>query len=119
MKVHTRAESFEKELAVYLRLQDQGVIDIQGFAVPRLVGFDSKLLVVEMSIVKPPFLLDFAQTTLDQPPDFDMEEYWERVRERFEDRFQLVESVFWELVHKHGVYYWDLKPGNIEFGDKF
>ena len=92
--------------------------EVQGFSVPQLVASDRALTIIEMSIVKPPFLLDFAQTRLDEEPDFPegIDEWWERVRERFDDeQFPIVQSVFWELVQRYGIYYWDLKPGNIEF----
>jgi hypothetical protein len=66
------------------------------------------------------WLLDFSQTALDTEPDFleGIDEWWERVRERFDaDRFEIVQSVFWELQTRYGIWYWDLKPGNIDFAD--
>jgi len=30
----------------------------------------NKLLVIEMTMIQPPFLLDFAQAALDEPMDF-------------------------------------------------
>ena len=41
--------------------------------------FDESLLVIEMSIVRPPFLLDFAAATLDVEPDFPegtLDDWW-------------------------------------------
>lgn len=118
VKVHSHIEHFKKELAVYHRLYQRGVTEIQGFAVPKLVKFSSRLRVIEMTIVKPPFLLDFAQTTLDHQPGFveGTGSWWLSVEERFGERFPVVQSIFYELAQKHGIYYWDLKPGNIEFG---
>ena len=106
VKVHTQQEPFDKEIAVYKRLQQCGVIEIQGFAIPKLVNHDPRLRVIEMSIVKPPFLLDFAQIDLDRVPDFSegLDEWWERVRERCEEKFLVVESVFWELQRRCGIY---------------
>ncbi len=118
IKVHTQEEALERELAVYKRLRRHRITRLQGFNIPKLVNFDTRLFVIEMSIVKPPFLLDFAQSTLDYAPEFPegLNEWWDRIRERFDDRFPIVQSVFWELQNTHGIYYWDLKPGNIEFG---
>jgi hypothetical protein len=82
IKVFTYQEKFLSELAVYRRLKQHDVIEIQGFAVPRLVGFDPDLLVIEMTTVQPPYLLDFAQAKLDEPFEFsedDEEEWWKRV----------------------------------------
>ena len=121
IKVFTHREKFEHELAAYERLLEHDVIDVLGFAVPRLVGSDANLLVIEMTIVQPPFILDFAQSTIDEPHDFAedvMEEWWERVAEQFGDRFQIVQELFFELQQKHGIYYFDLAPRNIHFREE-
>src|SRR5688500_9964734 len=70
VKIHNKEQSFRKELAVYQRLYERGVQKFMGFEVPTLVSFNEKLLILEMSIVKPPFLLDFAAATVDTPHDF-------------------------------------------------
>src|SRR3989304_2078112 len=70
IKVHSRQDGFERELAVYQRLKEYGVQEICGFAVPRLIKADGKLRVIEMSIVRPPYILDFAKSTLHRPEDF-------------------------------------------------
>ena len=71
--------------------------------------------VLEMSIVKPPFLLDFASTYLDQPPDYPAEviEEWQREKaELFEELCSDVQVVLFEL-EKLGIYLRDVHPGNI------
>jgi len=45
------------------------VTHFQGFAVPRLLRFDPSLHVIEMTIVQPPFLLDFAAARVDEESD--------------------------------------------------
>lgn len=118
VKIHRGPDSFRRELAVYHRLRDHDVSEFLGFAVPRLVRFDRKLLVIEMSTVKPPFLLDFAGATLDFPrgyPPEAMALWWEQTEERFGDDFPAAESVYWGLVNRFGIYYYDLKPGNLQF----
>ncbi len=120
IKVFTYREKFDRELAVYRHLLEHGVIDIRGFALPKLLNFDSNLLVVEMTLVQPPYLLDFAQSTLDQPLDFPegLDEWWERVAQDFgPESFPIVQDLFYELQHKYGIYYYDLAPRNINFGD--
>jgi hypothetical protein len=119
IKVFTHHEKFDRELAAYQRLLEHDVIDVLGFAVPRLVHFDANLLVIEMTMVQPPFLLDFAQSVLDMPLDFPegLDEWWERIEPDFGDRFPIVQQLFYELQHKYGIYYYDLAPRNVNFGD--
>src|SRR5688572_2829716 len=81
VKVLATAEKFQRELAVYKRLKRRRVSVIQGFTIPQLLGFNARLNALRMSFVRPPFLLDFVQTKLDQPPDFPegLDEWWERL----------------------------------------
>ena len=63
-----------------------------------------------------PFLLDFAGTSLDFPKEFteDAQQlWWEGLRERFGDDFHRAEDVFYGLIDRFGIYYYDLKPGNL------
>src|SRR6266545_4737128 len=53
-------DPFERELRCYQRLFEHDVDKVLGHQVPRLVGWDEKLLVLEMTIVSRPYLLDFA-----------------------------------------------------------
>jgi hypothetical protein len=75
VKVHHAAEPFRREVAVYERLRAAGVSKILGFNVPQLIRMDEMLLVVEMTVVVRPFVLDFAGAYLDTLPDFP-EETW-------------------------------------------
>ena len=118
IKVHKNQESFEKELAAYKRLSDRRVEKFMGFSVPQLMGHDRQLRVVELSIVKPPFLLDFAAATVDKKNDFspeDMELWWQDVEHNFGDDYAIARDVFWGLKTDFGIYYWDLKPRNLCF----
>ena len=120
VKVHLHVEGFERELSAYRRLRRRKVIEVLGLSVPRLVKYSSRLRVIEMSMVKPPYLLDFANARLDKPPDFPpetMQLWWDTLQERFGDRYGFVRSVYRELAKRHRIYYLDFKPGNIEFGD--
>ena len=53
------------------------------------------MLAIQMTIVKRPFVLDFASAHLDRRPDFD-EEIWdnweEDIREKFENRWPTVKK---------------------------
>jgi hypothetical protein len=107
IKVFTYQEKFLNELAVYRRLKQHDVVDLQGVAVPRLVEFDPDLLLIEMTTVQPPYLLDFAQASLDEAFDFPEggeEEWWKSVAELFDEKFPIAQSVFYELRDKYGIY---------------
>lgn len=76
VKAHSqRSRHYATERDIYLRLQARGVTEILGFHVPELVRYDDELWVIEMHIVKPPFVLDFAGAYLDKRPDFS-DEVW-------------------------------------------
>lgn len=61
---------YRTELACYRRLKARNVDRICGLAVPRLVGWDDNLFIVEMTIVAKPWLLDFGKAYVDQQPDY-------------------------------------------------
>jgi len=72
---------------------------ILGLNVPQLLRIDQEFRAIEMTIVRPPFLLDFADALLDEPPDFS------------EDRILAALQTF-------GVYLLDINPGNISFPEE-
>lgn len=70
-----------------------------------------------MTIVSPPFVLDFAGAYLDQRPDYPEEvlaEWQAEKAEQFGDRWKTVRLVISSFV-PFGIYLADVKPGNIEF----
>lgn len=113
---------YKNELECYRRLKRAAVKSLAGFDVPVLEGWDDGLMVVEMSIVTPPYLLDFGKVWIDQPPPY----YFDRQRvanaqadgrELFGKNWQDVEVVLYQLRKKFGIYYADPRPGNINCGD--
>ena len=96
VKAFERQTNYRPEVECYNRLASAGVTEIDGFAVPRLIGASDDLWVIEIEIVTPPFLLDFGKVHLDRPPDYSVEvldEDEERCREIFEDRWPRVKSL--------------------------
>jgi hypothetical protein len=82
-----------------------------------LITFDDRLLVLEMTIVKRPFVLDFAGAYLDSRPDFPQDVWtdWEaEKREQFEERWPIVQKVL-DAFEEMGIYLLDVSPGNIGF----
>ena len=120
IKAHERSESYRAERNAYMRFRDVGLDEVNGFAVPSLVAFDDALLVIEMTVVPPPFVVDFASVTLDFDPELIEDEghtLADLVRDRFgDDRAADVLGVVDELVVRAGAYLSDLHPHNIKFG---
>jgi hypothetical protein len=115
IKVFENQAPFETETACYLRLAAAKVVDIRGFAVPQLVDYDSQRLVIEMTTVQPPYLLDFGKCYLDSKPDFSPEvwnDLYGRIKEIYEDRYDEVMSAV-RALQKFGIYYYDVKPKNV------
>jgi hypothetical protein len=50
IKALERRDSYLRERDAYLRLQDHGIVDIQGFAVPCLIDLDDTKQIVEMTV---------------------------------------------------------------------
>ena len=120
IKVFKWQNSYANERDVYLRLQEDHVVAIHGVAVPQLLDFDDALGVIEMSIVSPPYLPDFADAALDTPPDFPEEVWEERHSHRasaFESSWPRVRAPRDELADWHGIYLTDLRPDNINLDD--
>lgn len=115
VKIFEYEKLYEKERNVYLRLKEFQLFEVCGCSIPGLISFDDELAIVEMEIVQPPFVLDFAGAYLDTPPDFPddvMEAWFEEKAEQFEDDWPLVRSIM-ATLSGYGIHLADVKPGNI------
>lgn len=119
VKFFNNQRSFDRELEVYQALSKLNIESIAGHAVPRLVRHDSEYPTIEMSIVTPPFLLDFAGARLEhEVPDFEehvQEEHLARLMDLYGDRWQDVLAVADAFTRATGYVLMDIKPGNITF----
>ncbi len=119
IKIHSDKEPYLRERDVYNRLAQHRVTQVEGFKVPELLRADDTLLVIEMSVVTRPYLLDFAGAYLDHPPEFP-EDVWadwlEKKQEEFGVRLAIVESVL-ATLRSYGVHLLDIHPRNITFLD--
>ncbi len=118
IKIHSVAENYRRERDVYLRLLDYEITKIYGLSVPVLRNYDDNLLIIEMTTVTPPYLLDFASAWLDRAPDFPQEvidEWHERLRESFGGRFPDIMAVLETLANDAAVYMLDIHPHNVKF----
>jgi hypothetical protein len=118
LKVLADRRKFEREAAVYARLREHGVTEVRGYRVPQLERADPELLALELTIVRPPFVLDFASACLDSaapefPPEV-MAEWVVEKREEFGANWPQALAVLAGLRHL-GIYMTDVHPGNIQF----
>ncbi len=119
MKVFRGNQAYLREKQVYERLRRLAVTRVLGFNVPLVIGWEDGLRVIEITIVKRPFVLDFAGAYLDARPEF-AEGVWKdweaEKREQFEDRWPEVQRVL-GAFEELGVYLLDVSPGNIALLD--
>jgi hypothetical protein len=118
VKVHEHNESYTAERNAYMRLRDLRIRQIAGFAVPLLHIHDDDLCTLEMDIVFPPFVVDFASASLDTPPDFPEDEghtLFDMIRERFDERADEVIALYEDLITSAGIYLSDFHRHNIKF----
>jgi hypothetical protein len=125
IKVFGRRDTYDRELAAHRRLADHGVSDVLGHRVPQLLQFDDPKLVIEMTIVRPPFLLDFASAWLDQQPLVDfgaevLEEWLAEKQEQFGERWPQVAIVL-AALEQYGIHKANLRrrfrspgPGRLQ-----
>jgi hypothetical protein len=117
LKIHNAEEPYLREKQVYGRLKEAGIIEILAFRVPQLIAFDDELLALEMTVVKAPFVLDFAGAYLDSAPKFS-DEIWEewtrKNQEQFGADWPMARRILGELQDL-GIQMHDPSPANIRF----
>ena len=117
VKFHREDRPFENECRVYERLREEQTTQILGFNVPQMLMLDKEFRAIEMTIVRKPFLLDFADALLDRTPNFseDVLRQWEEDKaEIFGEKWSEVTRVIGAL-QTLGIHLLDINPGNIAF----
>lgn len=117
IKVHRNRLEFENELNSYRRLSGKNVDRLQGFQVPQLLDFDEPGWVLELTYVRPPYVLDFGRAQLGGPPsgfDPESEDWISEKRRLYGDRWPEVARLLDALRHL-GIHYTDVHKGNICF----
>ncbi len=115
IKVLKHRELYRNELAVYLHLQKKELSILSGFRIPRLVDHDPENWIIEMTVVSPPYVVDFAGARLKQPERFDdeiMEEWNRSKREEFGEDWQRVKRLIYAFETR-GVFLMDVHPKNV------
>lgn len=120
VKIHRTEDAYRRELSIYRRLAESGVVTLRGFNVPQLLGWDDACFAIEMTVVARPFVLDFGGAWLDHEPEFTSEQwaYWEA------EKLEQFGAEGWEevlkvlaLLRTYGVFMHDVTPTNIAFRD--
>ena len=117
LKIHYSKGPYRREKEIYERLKEAAVLEILGFRVPQLIGFDDTFSALELTIVKPPWVLDFAGAWLDFPPEFP-DEVWDDWRRKNEEQFGAdwpVARLILSELEDLGIHMHDPSPANIHF----
>lgn len=122
VKAVYRQKNYERELECYQRLKAANVYTLSGLNVPVLEGFDNRLRVLELTLVQPPYLLDFGKVLLDLLPselydDQKMATAQPEWKYLFGNRWEDVSVALYQLQNQFGIHYLDPRPSNINFGD--
>src|SRR5689334_768724 len=70
VKVFERLRAYTVELERYRRFIQHGINELCGLAVPQFEDSDDELMVIEIDIVTPPYILDFGKAYLDHPQEY-------------------------------------------------
>ncbi len=118
LKVFARRDTYERECDCYRRLFENGVARLAGFHVPELLDYSNVHCAIEMTIVKPPCILDFGKAYVDSPPEYTAEalaEAEEAERELFSDEEWKQVRLVRAALKRYGIHYFDARPSNIMF----
>ncbi len=89
---------YRQERDVYLHLKAKNTSNVKGFQIPQFIADDDNLWVIEMTLVSPPFVLDFAGASLLRKTDFEPEigaEWIEEKKEQFEADWPRVKEMLY------------------------
>jgi hypothetical protein len=112
---------YRREIRAYQILRQRDINEINGFQIPRLIRNDDELRAIEMTIVQPPFILDFASAyTIDEYNRFEFTEDVLAERETswmeiFGDRWSQVQAICNAFTRETGLILLDLSLNNIKF----
>jgi hypothetical protein len=108
---------YSTERDCYRLFLEKGVTQICGYSIPGLVGYSDELMVIEIEMVQPPYILDFGKASLYRlPPHYTDEDIAELYAERkllFDDEWPTIRSILARL-RGYGVYHLDPRPHNIQ-----
>jgi hypothetical protein len=98
---------------VYLRLKKRSLYRLAGFSIPVLYHYDDACLALELSIVERPWILDFAQASLDVPIQEIDDPDWQNEKARiFGLDWPEIQRLL-NALRQYGIFYRDVDPLNI------
>jgi hypothetical protein len=118
LKLHRHSDPYYREKTVYQHLHAKRVDQILGFRIPKPLRFNDEFLAIEMTIVTPPFILDFASARLNNPLQFSEEIWadWKATKqEEFGSDWPTVENILRHFNDEHRIQILDPSPKNIRF----
>jgi hypothetical protein len=112
---------YRRELRAYQILRQRDIDGIKGFQIPQLTRWDDALLAIEMTVVQPPFLLDFASAYTQN--EYDRSEFTQEVLDErqthwsdiFADDWPTVQLTSQAFTQQTGLILLDLSLNNIRF----
>lgn len=111
LKIHRFRSGYRQERDVYLRLHS--LHRLAGFNIPLLLDYDDSCLALELSLVDRPFVLDFAQASLDvSPAEFD-DPAWLKEKTRIYGRDWPDVQRLLNALRQYGIFFRDVDPLNI------
>jgi len=124
VKFFDDATVYRRELRAYQILQQRDIDELNGFQIPRLLRYDDALMAIEMTIVSPPFLLDFASAYTQH--EYDRFEFTQEVLDErlahwsdiFADDWPTVQLTSEAFTNETGLILLDLSLNNIRFAKK-
>ena len=118
LKLHRDLDPYYREKTVYQCLHANRVDQILGFRIPKPLRFNDEFLAIEMTIVAPPFILDFASARLNDPIQFSEEIWadWKATKqEEFGSDWPTVENILRHFTNQLEIQILDPSPKNIRF----
>jgi len=116
LKVFHRRDNYLREVSCFQRLKELGIKEIDGLSVPQMVDHHDGLLIVEMTFVNPPYLLEFGKAYLDCASPYtpeQLDEWRSRLRQSFrKDDLPRVMRIL-SILRGFGIDYLDARPWNI------
>ena len=98
------------------QLPDRRLRNIGAYSIPVLLRYDHSLLVIEMTLVQEPYVLDFGKVYLDTPPDFSpevMADFFDRQKSLWGKYWPEIRKI-WRMLKAAGIFHMDPKPGNFK-----
>jgi hypothetical protein len=113
LKIHRFQSRYRQERDVYLRLRLRSLYRLAGFYIPELFQYDDSCLALELQIVDRPFVLDFAEASLDVPiADLDDPAWLNEKARKFGTDWPDVQRLL-NALRQYGIYFRDVHLGNI------